>query len=113
MFYGQSSGCTIETPVEPCTVPDSGEQALRSLIGGAASRDEVPLLLEAVSLSATAINKIRCLRGSEAQAFIDVVNEVRCHTSHFGSQGTSQFDNVDLDRLWRAPTSCHTFEITV
>ena len=110
---GQSSKRSIQGPAEPPTGPDSGELALQSLIDGTTSRDEVPSLLKSVSLSAKAIDKIGCLQGRDAQAFINVVNEVRCHTSPFVSQGTGRFDSVDLDRLWRVPTSCRTFEITV
>ena len=113
VFDRQSSGRTIQTPVEPPTGPDPGEQALQCLISGTTTRDEFPSLIQAVSLSAKAIEMIGCLRGSEAQAFIDVINEVRCHTSPFVPQGTGRFDNVDLDRPWRAPTSCRTFEMTV
>ena len=76
----QSSGRNTQAPVEQPTGPDSGELALQSLIGGTTSRDEFPSLIEAVSLSAKAIDQIGCLRGREAQTFIDVVNEVRCHT---------------------------------
>ena len=102
----------MQAPVESPTGLDSGEQALHRLIGGTTSRDEVPSLLEAVSLSAKAIDRIRCLQGREAQAFIDVVDQVRCHTLPSPQQLVG-FDNVDLDRRWKAPTWCRTFEITV
>ena len=50
---------------------------LLCLISGAVPQGERPSLIEAIFLSRDASDVVRCLRGSDAQTFVDVVDEVR------------------------------------
>jgi len=64
------------TPVKSSS---SGEQALQRLIRGALPQGELASLIEAIFSSKKAIDMVGCLQEREAQTFIDVVHEVRCH----------------------------------
>ena len=67
---------------DPSIAIDSKEQALRRLITRAVPRDEFPSLIETVFPGKKA-DVVDRLSGSDAQAFIDVMDEVRHHTLYF------------------------------
>ena len=78
----QPSGSSVQVPAEPS--PDSGEQALQSLISGTISQDEVASFVEAVVLSRKANDEIGNLQRNDAQVIIDVLDKVPCHLSICG-----------------------------
>jgi len=85
VYYRRSSEYNLPTPAGPSLVLDSGEQALRCLISGGTPLDELALLIEMIFSSEKATGMVGCLRGSDAQIFIDVVGEVRYH-SHISEE---------------------------
>ena len=54
-----------------------GEPACKRLISGSLSQEQAVSLIKAIFTSKDEIAMIRDLRGDDAQAFVDVVNEVR------------------------------------
>jgi len=67
-----------DTPPDPSIVIDPQEQAWQRLITCAVPRDELPSLIETI-FSGRRSNVVGRLRGSDAQAFIDIMYEVRHH----------------------------------
>ena len=63
----------------PSITIDSEEQALQRLITRAVPRDEFPSLIETI-FSGKKTDVVDRLSGSDAQAFIDIIDEVRHHT---------------------------------
>ena len=59
--------------------PDPGEQALQKLLSGDTPQDKLVSSIEAVFSSRKAIATAGHLRRSDAQPFIDAVDEVGCH----------------------------------
>ena len=96
MYDRQPSGYSVQVPAEPG--PDSGEQALRRLISGTASQDEVASLVEEVFLSRKAIDEIGNLQRNDPQFITDVLDKVPCLLSI--CEKLADFDH--LGRLWRA-----------
>ena len=72
---------TRHIPDPPIPV-GSQEQAWQRLISRTIPRDELPSIIEAIVLSGRETNVVDLLTGSDAQAFIDIMDEVRYHT-HF------------------------------
>ena len=99
MYDIHPSGYSVQLPAEPG--PDSGEQALQRLISGTTFQDEVASLVKAVVLSRKAIDEIGNLQRNDAQAIIDVLDKVLCHLSI--CEKLVDFDDLHLDRPWRAP----------
>ena len=64
------------------TVIDSQEQAWQRLITRVVPRDEIPSLIETV-LSGRKTDVAGRLRESDAQAFVDTLDEARHHTLYF------------------------------
>ena len=60
-----------------------GVPAYKRLIGGSLSQEQVISLIKAILTSKDEAAMIRNLRGEDAQAFVDVVNEVRSASSPF------------------------------
>lgn len=58
---------------------DSDDQTLQRLISCTIPQDELPSLITEVFSGNQATNVIDSLRGSDAQAFIDVIDGVRCY----------------------------------
>jgi len=83
----------------------SDERALHRLISGPRPQSELASLIEAVFSSREAIGLADSLQESEAQAFIDVLHEVRFHLP---SPRNGLIDVVadfpNLDRLWGTST---------
>jgi hypothetical protein len=69
------NGYNLPAPAEPSLV------LLLCLISGAIPQDERTLLIEAIFLCRKVSDMVRRLRGSDAQIFIDVVDEVRYRCS--------------------------------
>jgi len=67
---------------DPLIPVGSQEQVWRQLIARTVPRDELPSTIEAI-LSGREINVVDLLTGSDAQAFIDIMDEVRYRTPHF------------------------------
>jgi hypothetical protein len=65
------SGCNLPAPAEPSLV------LLLCLASGAVPQSERVSLLEAIFSDRKATDMARGLRGSDAQTFIDVVDDVR------------------------------------
>lgn len=72
---------TQHLPDPPIPV-GSQEQVWRRLIARTVPRDELPSTIEAI-LSERETNVIDLLTGGDAQAFIDIMDEVRYHTPYF------------------------------
>ena len=68
-------------PDPPITI-DSEGQALQRLITRAVRQNEFPSLIETI-FSEKKTDVVARLSGSDAQAFIDVIDEVRHHTLYF------------------------------
>jgi len=64
-------------PTEPPFVSDLDKQALQLLVCRAVPQDELPSVIESIVSNVKAIDIVNCLHGTEVQAFIDVVDEVR------------------------------------
>jgi len=67
---------------DPSISIDPQEQAWQRLIARAAPHDELPSLIETI-LSESTTNVIDRLSETDAQAFIDVMDEVRRHAHYF------------------------------
>ena len=74
----------IGKPSEPSLVLDSGERALQRLISNDIPQDELASLIETIFSSRNAINMVGRLGECDAQTFVDVVYEVRYHSSIIG-----------------------------
>ena len=70
---------TLHTASNSPTILDSKLSACRRLINHTFSPHETVSLIEGIFTSKAEINIIRDLRGDDAQAFVDVVHEVRPH----------------------------------
>jgi len=68
-------------PPDPSIAVDPQEQAWQRLIARAVPHDELPSLIETI-FSERKSNTVDRLSGSDAQAFIDVTDEVR-HRAHY------------------------------
>ncbi|KAF9780778.1 kinase-like domain-containing protein [Thelephora terrestris] len=64
-----------ETSSASQTGPPNTEAALRRLVGGAVPQDELPSVIEMVVSNLKAANIVQILQGSDAQTFIDVVDQ--------------------------------------
>ena len=71
-------------PPDPSVTIDFQEQAWQQLIARAAPRDKLPSLIETIFSGKTDV--VDRLRESDAQAFIDMMDEV-CHYSLFLMDG--------------------------
>ena len=67
---------------EPPVFPKPAERNLQRLVGRAAQEEEIPFLLETVVSSMKVAGIVECLRGRDAQTFVDVVDEVRVTPLH-------------------------------
>lgn len=67
-------------PLDPSIPIGSHEQAWRQLISRPVPQDELPSLIEMISSDRKTIEMVDCLQGSDAQAFINVIDGVRYHT---------------------------------
>lgn len=70
----------IDHPSEPPPVLDSGKLALERLVNRTVPQHELPLVVETIVSNVKAADIVECLQGSDAQTFIDVIDEA-CH--HF------------------------------
>ena len=70
-------------PSDPPIAFDSHEQAWQRLISRTTPQDELPSLIETIFSSRKTINMVDPLQDSDAQAFIDVIDEVRHHIPGF------------------------------
>ena len=69
----------MNQPSEPTLIPDSDKRNFQRLVGGEFSQDELPSLIETVVSNMRAADIVRCLKGSDAQIFIDVIDKVCNH----------------------------------
>ena len=67
---------------EPQVLPNPAERNLQQLVSRAAQREEIPFLLETVVSSMKVAGIVECLRGRDAQTFVDRVDEVRVTPLH-------------------------------
>ena len=65
-------------PSEPPLISDSDKQALQDLISRTIPQDELPSVIERVVLNVKATDIVKYLQLGDAQAFVDVIDEV-CH----------------------------------
>lgn len=70
-------------PPNPSVVINSQEQAWQRLINRAIPHDELPSLIEAIFSDGNATEVTDHVRESDAQTFIDAIDEVRHHTFSF------------------------------
>ena len=84
MYNRRSGGCSSPVPAGPSPALDSGEQALKRLIGGAISQGELSSYIEAIFSSEKATENVGGLEGSDAQTFVDFADKVRYHSSTLG-----------------------------
>lgn len=73
LFLGDTSDLS-----EPSLLFDPDREALRRLVSRAVPQHELPSVIGAVVSNVKATDIIRCLQGSNAQTFIDVMDEA-CH----------------------------------
>jgi len=66
-------------PSEPPLISDSDSRALQRLVSGAVPQDELPSAIETILSNVKAADIVRSLQRSDAQTFIDVMDEVRHH----------------------------------
>ncbi|KAF9643932.1 kinase-like protein [Thelephora ganbajun] len=77
----ESSLSLVLSPVDtnhPSASPlllDSDKRALQRLVSRVVSHDELPSLIETIVSNVKAADIVQCLQGSDAQAFIDVIDE--------------------------------------
>ena len=64
---------------EPPLILDSNKEALQRLVSRDVPQDELPSVIEAVISNAKAADIVKCLQESDAQTFIDVMDEARHH----------------------------------
>jgi hypothetical protein len=79
-----SNGCDLPAPAKPSLV------LLLCLISGAVPQSERASLIEATFSNRKVTKMVRCLRGNDAQTFIDVVDEV-CYRSSLLGDGLLTF----------------------
>jgi hypothetical protein len=92
-------GDNLPGPAEPSLV------LLLCLISGAVPQGERASIIETVFLSRKAIDMARHLRGNNAQAFIDVVDEVRYRSFTPGGLFVDiALIHLHSNRCWKAPT---------
>ena len=89
--------------LDPPIAIDSQEQAWQRLITRAVPRDELPSVIETI-LSGRKFDVADRLREGDAQAFIDIMDEVRHHAHYFRGTYFSSF-YVLLFRHWTNSTS--------
>lgn len=65
-------------PSELPLVPDSNKRALRRLISNTLPQHELPSVIAAVISNVKSTDIVECLQGSDAQTFVDIMDEV-CH----------------------------------
>lgn len=73
-------------PLDPSTTTDPREQAWQRLMSCTVPNDELPSLIEII-FSGSMTDMVDRLQGTDAQAFIDLIDEVRCPTLHFQGMG--------------------------
>ena len=64
---------------EPPPVLDRDKQALGRLLSRAVSQDELPSVIETIISNAKAADIAGSFRGSDAQTFIDIIDEASYH----------------------------------
>ena len=106
---------------EPWAVGDTpslalypGERALQSLISGTIPQGERTSLIEKILSSRGAAHMIGYLQESDAQTFIDIVDEVRRHSPiPKGCIVDFAFNILYPERHWRTSISRHSSEESV
>ena len=63
---------------KPLLVPDSNRRALRRLISRTVPQHELLSVIETIFSNVKAADTVKCLEESDAQTFIDIVDEA-CH----------------------------------
>ena len=87
---------------DPPLILDSDRQALQRLVSGTVPHDELPSLIGSIVTNVKAASIVTCLQGSDAQMFIDVIDQV-CTTLYHLRGVTSlliscqALDNFDLE----------------
>jgi hypothetical protein len=71
----------MNPPPDLFTVPDSHDQTLQRLVSRTVPQNELASLVETVFSNKKVADTVDCLRGSDIQTFIDVIDEVR-HRTH-------------------------------
>lgn len=61
-------------------IPDSDKRILQRLVRREVSRDELPSLIETIVSNMKAADIVECLKGNDAQIFIDVMDKVSHQT---------------------------------
>ena len=91
--------------LDPSVTIDSQEQAWQRLITRTVPRDDLPSVIETI-LSGRKFDVVDRFREGDAQAFIDIMDEVRHHAHHF--RGTYFSSSYVLSfRRWTNSTSHH------
>ena len=70
----------MDHPTEPSLISTPEKQALQRLVSRSAPQDELPSVIETVVSNVKAVDIVNCLKGDDAQTFIDVIDEVCHHT---------------------------------
>lgn len=66
-------------PSKQSPIPDSDVRALQRFVSGTVPQDELSSVIETVVSNVKVTDIVRCLQGSDAQAFIDLMDEARHH----------------------------------
>ena len=74
-----SSGDTNHPP-EPPVISDPDKQALQRLVSRAVPQDELPSVIGSIFSNMKTTDIVGCLQQSDAQCFIDMIDQARYHT---------------------------------
>ena len=107
MHDRRSDGYSPPAPAEPSLVLDSGERALQCLISGATPQGECTSLMETILSSEKATDMVDRLGETDAQTFVNVVDEVRSPSPTLNGFA---LNSPHLDRRWRVLTWHHVSE---
>lgn len=66
---------------EPPPIPDSDKRALQRLVSLGVPQDELPSVIGSIVSNVKATDIVKCLQSSDAQTFIDIVDEACYHTT--------------------------------
>ena len=76
---GFDSTRDMNPPSDPPIILNANGQALRRLISPSVLQDELPSLIETIFSNVGVTDIADCLQGSDAQTFIDIIDQVRHH----------------------------------
>ena len=95
---GGTTSLYTNDPSDPSIPNDPHERAWQRLINCAVPQDELPSLIELIFSDKKTADMVDHLQGSDVQAFIDVIDEVRHSTLCF--RGIDRFTSQPSEFRW-------------